>query len=69
MGLRGEIVHFIRPNFLDNVPQTRAVRHIARMEEHPRPGLMRIHVKVINPVRIESRAPPENSVHFIPFVE
>jgi len=53
MRLSPEIVNLIGLDLLENVPQSGAVGKIACMQEHPRAGLMRIYVNMIDAIGIE----------------
>ena len=69
MRLRAEVVDLIRLNLLEDVPQSGAVGEIARVQEHPRAGLVRIYIEVIDPIGIERRTPAEDSMNLIAFLE
>jgi hypothetical protein len=53
MRLRTQIVDFIGLHLLEDVAQSGAVGKIAGMEEHARIGFVRIHIQVVDPIRVE----------------
>ena len=66
MRLRTQVINLIRLNLLEDVPQPVPSDKIARMKEHPRIGLVRIHIQMVNPICIERRTPAEDPVNLIP---
>ena len=69
MGLRRKIVDFRRLDLLKQTVQIAGIRHIAVMQEQAAPLLMRVFVKMVDPLRIEVARPPDNPVNLISFFQ
>ena len=69
MALRREIVDFVRLGFLDDANDVGRVRHVPIVEEEARRGLVRVDVKMIDPLRVEGRSSALNAMNDIIFFE
>src|SRR4051812_31117624 len=67
MRLSCQIVNFIGTDLLDDVSDSGAVGDITGMQEEPCGWIMRIYIKMVDSVRVESRAATKNPVNLITF--
>lgn len=63
--LRGEVVHFVRLDVVDEPHEVRAVRKIAVMQEHPHVVDVGILIEIFDPARVERAGAADEAVNLI----
>ncbi len=69
MGLRSEVINFIRLGLLDDADEAGAICHVAMVQKKTHAFFMAILIQVVDAVGIEQRGAPLQAMHDVAFVE
>jgi len=69
MALGGQIVKFVGPHLLNDPDQVSRVGHITIMQKEPALFFVRILIEMVDPIGVEERGAPLDSVYHITFSE
>ena len=69
MRLCRKIIEFIRLSFLNDADQIGRVRHVPIMQHEPLALLVRVLVKMINPVRVKRRSTTLDPVNLVTLIQ
>jgi len=69
MALRAEIVDFVGTDIAQHLVEGTGIVKVAVVEKEAHPRFVRVHVKMVDPPRVEGRGAADDAVDFITFAE
>src|SRR6185436_14256976 len=65
MGLRTQVIYFVRPNLLDQLAQARGIRQITKVQLQRNWTFMRIRVDVVQAISVKRGSPADDPMYLV----